>query len=72
MKLTVVGGNAKPAAPQPGDTVTVTAEAASGASSFLFWTTGQGIDIAHPHQRSVTFIMPSRDVTFTAKSNVAE
>lgn len=72
VKLTVTGGTANPAAPKPGDAVTITAEAASGANSFLFWTTGQGIDIAHPHQRSVTFIMPPRDVTFTAKSNVAE
>lgn len=71
-KLTVVGGTAKPVAPQPGDTVTITADAAIGANSFLFWTTEQGIDIAQPHQRSFTFSMPSRDVTFTAKSNVAE
>ncbi len=65
VKLTVIGGTAKPAAPQPGDTVTITADAAS----FLFWATEQVVDIAHPQQRSFTFAMPSWDVTLTAKLN---
>ena len=68
VKLSVAGGTAKPAAPQPGESVTVTAD----GDSFLHWTTGQRIDIPHPHQRSFTFTMPSRDVTFTAKSSAAE
>ena len=72
VKLSVVGGTAKPADPQPGDTVTVTADAASGADRFFYWTTDQLIDISHPHQRSFTFTMPSRDVTFTARLNAAE
>ena len=74
VKLSVVGGTAKPADPQPGDPVTVTADAdvAGGPNRFLYWTTDQRIDIPHPHQRFFTFTLPSRDVTFTARSNAAE
>lgn len=68
VKLTVVGGTAKPANPQPGDTVTVTAD----ADSFLFWVTDQSVDIPLPHQLTFDFTMPSRDVTFTARSDAAE
>ncbi len=53
-------------------TVTADADVASGPNRFLYWTTDQRIDIAHPHKRSFTFTMPSRDVTFTAIPKAAE
>ena len=70
VKLSVVGGTAKPTKPQPGNTVTVTADIADtgvSADRCIYWSTDQRVDIPFPHQRSFTFSMPSRDVTFTAR-----
>ncbi|MEM7385797.1 MAG: hypothetical protein AAF514_12705, partial [Verrucomicrobiota bacterium] len=64
VKLTVLGGTATPADPQPGDPVTITTDL---EKRFSHWTTEEGVGIHLPHQRSFTFTMPSRDVTFTAK-----
>jgi hypothetical protein len=66
-KLTVVHGTAKPANPKPGDIVSVTANADTDSSRFFYWKMDQPIDIAHPHKRSVSFCMPSHDVTITAQ-----
>ena len=65
VKLSVVGGTAKPTNPQPGDTVTVTAERAEsnvGTNRHFYWHTDQQVDIPLPQRRSFMFTMPSRDV----------
>ena len=61
----------QPSTPQPGDIVTVIANADSEANHFFYWTTDRPIDITHPHQRTVTFCMPSQDVALTAKLDSA-
>lgn len=70
-KLTVVGGTAKPAAPKPGEVVTVTAASKRDHDprSAFYWTSNQPIGLTHPHHRTFTFCMPSYDVTITAKSH---
>ncbi len=70
VKLAVAGGTAKPTNPQPGDTVTITAERAEsnvGTNRHFYWHTDQQVDIPLPQRRSFMFTMPSRDVTFTAR-----
>ena len=63
-KLSVVGGKANPAAPKPGEIVTVSAS----TDKFFYWKTDSKlIDIALPSARSFTFAMPSADVTITAQ-----
>ena len=61
-QLTVVGGTAKPVSPKPGDMVTVTANTNSDSKGVFYWEIDGRIDVAHPHQTSVKFCMPSRDV----------
>lgn len=65
-KLTVVGGTAKPANPKAGETVTVTADS-DAVDGVFYWTNDGAIDFPHPHQRSITFCMPSNDVTVSGK-----
>lgn len=67
-KLTVGGGSASPANPEPGDIVTITANPKTQGANLFYWGTNASIDLPHPHQRKTTFCMPSRDVTLTAKS----
>ena len=67
VKLNVVRGTATPVNPKPGDIVTLTALADTGSAHFLFWKINEEIDIAHPHRRTVSFCMPSHDVTITAQ-----
>jgi len=63
-KLSVVGGKANPAAPKPGQIVTVTAS----TDKFFYWRTDSKlIDIALPSTRSFKFAMPSGDFTITAQ-----
>ena len=63
-KLSVVGGKANPAAPKPGEVVTVSAS----TNKFFYWRTDSKlVDIALPSARSFTFAMPSADVTITAQ-----
>jgi hypothetical protein len=63
--------------PRPGDIVTVTADADVGPRAdtedrVFYWTADRPIGIPNPHQRSVTFCMPSRDITFTANFRTVE
>ena len=63
-KLSVVGGKANPAAPKPGEVVTVSAS----TNKFFYWKTDSKlIDIALPSARSFKFAMPSANVTITAQ-----
>ena len=63
-KLNVVGGKANPAAPKPGEVVTVSA----ATNKFFYWRTDSKlIDIPLPSARSFRFAMPSGDVTLTAQ-----
>ena len=63
-KLSVVGGKANPAAPKPGEVVTVSA----GTDKFFYWKTDSKLlDIALPSARSFSFSMPSGNVTLTAQ-----
>jgi len=63
-KLSVEGGKANPAAPKPGEVVTVSAS----TDKFFYWKTDSKlIDIALPSARSFKFAMPSSDVTLTAQ-----
>ena len=66
--LSVVGGTANPAAPLPGQVVTVTAGANTDVVEFFYWTTSTGaIDIAVPSAQSFQFVMPSENVTLTLR-----
>jgi len=66
-KLRVVGGIADPAAPSPGQVVTVTATSGTKEKPFAYWTAGAGtVPPALPTARSFTFVMPAKDVAFTA------
>ncbi len=73
-KLKVRGGKAEPAHPKPGDIVTIAADEQTGrkARRIFYWTNDAGIDVGHPHVRSIRFCMPARDVTFTANWHVVE
>jgi len=63
-KLSVVGGKANPAAPKPGEIVTVSAS----TDKFFYWRTDSKlIDIALPSVRSFKFAMPSSEVTIIAQ-----
>ncbi len=60
-------GTADPAAPSPGQVVTVTADADTDEKTFWHWTTSAAaVDIAVPSNRSFKFAMPSEEVTLTA------
>ncbi|MGY8651577.1 MAG: InlB B-repeat-containing protein, partial [Verrucomicrobiia bacterium] len=63
-RLNVVGGKANPAAPKPGEVVTVSAT----TNKFFYWRTDSKlVDISLPSARSFRFAMPSGDVTLTAQ-----
>ena len=49
-----------------GDTVTITADAASSGKIFDKWASGDGVVFANASSASTTFIMPGNNVTVTA------
>lgn len=73
-KLTVVRGTAKPANPKPGDIVTVSADPFPhpDADYAFWWKTDASIDLYHPYQKSITFCMPSEDVTISAMVEIID
>lgn len=66
-KLSVAGGKASPADPEPGQIVTVTPDANTAERKFSRWTTdSKAIDIGAPAARLLTFVMPSEDLALFA------
>ena len=68
-KLVVNGGLATPAAPMPGEVVSVTADADTDESQFAYWKTDtNSIRIANPVARSFRFVMPAKSVTLATET----
>ena len=67
VKLSVVGGKAKPKNPKPGDTVTITLNKKQKGKPFLFWQSDPPIELTQPYERTVQFCMPPRDLKIIAK-----
>ncbi|MEM7392624.1 MAG: hypothetical protein AAF492_09765 [Verrucomicrobiota bacterium] len=64
--LRVKGGTSDPANPQPGDAVTVTAD---DPGTFAFWRSDhRSVVPAIPSSKTMSFVMPSTDVTLSAQS----
>lgn len=61
-KLIVEGGKASPAAPMPGQMVTVTARADFEENHFAYWNSNVELIDAIPTSRSLRFLMPSQDL----------
>ena len=61
-KLVVEGGKASPAAPMPGQMVTVTARADIEENHFAYWKSNVELNDAIPTSRSLRFLMPSQDL----------
>ena len=67
VRLTVRGGEASPARPEPGQLVTVTAAPRERADrEVLYWTTDGPLALAQPHAAEITFLMPAQDVKVRA------
>ena len=67
VKLSVVGGKAKPKNPKPGDTVTITLNKKQKGKPFLFWQSDPPIELTQPYDRTVQFCMPPNDLKIIAK-----
>jgi dienelactone hydrolase len=61
-KLVVEGGKASPAAPMPGQMVTVTARADIEENHFAYWKSNVELTDAIPTSRSLRFLMPSQNL----------
>lgn len=61
-QLVVEGGKATPEAPTAGQIVTITAAADSDDSHFAYWKFSSTPADAVPTSRSISFLMPSKDV----------
>ena len=64
--VTVEGGTADKATARPGETVTITANAAEAGYAFVQWGHVDGVDYTQADAFSTTFAMPAKDVTVKA------
>ena len=64
--VTVNKGTANPVAAEEGETVTITANAPEAGKVFAGWTSSDGVVFADASASTTTFVMPAKNVTFTA------
>lgn len=64
--VTVVGGTADKTSAKAGDTVTITADDATGETAFLQWEMLEDVEFARGDALTTTFKMPNHDVTVTS------
>ena len=64
--VTVNKGTANPVAAEEGETVTITANAPEAGKVFAGWTSSDGVVFADTSASTTTFVMPAKNVTFTA------
>jgi hypothetical protein len=68
-ELSVTGGTATPAAPVPGQQVTVTADSDSDGNHFAYWKfSTDRIEIPVPTSRTIRFAMPATPLNLSAQS----